>query len=131
MKRETSRQELGAKDNFIFLIISIAVGLVSSLLCLYGAAMLISAGTLNEELTPLAASLCCAIGSFISGILTGRRLRRRILIVGLGTGAAFLVTLIILGAVFFPGILPVGGFVPVCMSCFIGAVIGSIASSLM
>jgi len=128
---DIAAQELRAKDIFILCIISIAIGLISSLLCLYGAALLISAGTLDEALTPIAASLCCAVGSFISGILTCRRIRRRILIAGFITGAAFLLMLIILGALFFPGILPQGGFVPVCISCLIGAVLGSIASSIM
>ncbi|MBQ4040438.1 MAG: TIGR04086 family membrane protein [Oscillospiraceae bacterium] len=131
MKRDITRQDLSLKDTVISAAISIAIGLSAALLCLYGAALLISGGTLDEGLTALAASLCCAVGSFVSGFLAGRSIRKRILIAGLFTGIAFMIILALLGALFFSKILPQGGFIPICVSCLIGAVLGSIASSII
>ncbi len=108
------------------LAISVLVGLTATLLLLFVAALLISGGAMSDTLgTPVTVGLC-ALGAAAAGFLTARRGKRRVIFAGLAAGALYFGLLALLGAVFFPGVMPREGLWPVLLASVAGGPLGAV-----
>ena len=129
MNRENSTGERG----IVFLLpaigIYVAIGLIVTLVIAFVLSLLISSGAVGEALGNNLAALCCVPGTYIAGLLSAKRAGRRLLPIGLTAGGLFLGILLIISALFLPGLWPKSGFLWVAVSSVIGGVLGALTTA--
>lgn len=108
-----------------------AGGLIVTLIMTYGAAMLMASGIAGSESATMLVGASCAAGTLAAGFYAARASSRQLLPTGLITGGMYIVLLVVIGALFFPGILPTGGAVPVCAAALAGSCAGALGAGIM
>jgi len=124
-------QENGLLPRLPRMAISAAAGLGLTLLVAWVAALLLAQGILGGESAAAAAAVSCAAGTLAAGFFAARPAARQILPVGLITGGFYIILLLIIGALFFPGTLPTGGVVPICAASLAGACAGAVGAGVV
>lgn len=98
-------------------------GVIALFVCfvfLFLCAMAISAGKLSEDLMYQFTVVSCLFGGFSGGLVCVRRIRRRTVLVGLGSGVVLFLLLMTAGILFFEQISVFNGGIGILCGCLCG-----------
>ncbi|MBE6929427.1 MAG: hypothetical protein E7463_04025 [Ruminococcaceae bacterium] len=108
-----------------------AGGLALTLAVMYLSAVLTASGAAGAGQATAMVAGSCSAGTLAAGFFAARPIMRQILPIGLTTGGFYVVLLLVIGALFFPGTLPTGGVAPVCAAALAGACLGALCASIL
>ena len=114
----------------VSVLLSVALGaLLGTAVCillLLGASALISAGIIDEGEMYRLCILACFLGALAGGLTAARRVKRRLLPVGLAVGGALFLVLLLAGVLTFTGVSPIGRG----LGLLLGALAGGMSAGL-
>ena len=109
------------------MLVFAVIGMIVTLIATFLLAILISKGVLSEASHTITA-LCCIPGTFVTSLLTAKRVGRRILPMGLLSGALFFILLLLISILFLPEFDTWSGILQTLAACAGGSAAGALCT---
>lgn len=120
MRKNQENHGSGMVDGTVTILLGSVLGLAVCLLLMTVCSVLMARGLIAEDWTYRVSVVVCFVGALAGGALAVRRIGSRMLVVGLATGVALFLLLLIVGVLMYTGFTPSGGAPGLFLACAAG-----------